>query len=849
MYAHAANTYSPIPQPPHSAGQAFKGLRTHIDPSQIPSPIENQEIDRQEWENKTYLTLPGKHVPLATTDYVAIDQGNSTPKFIRVTTWNVPSTSKLASECQIPLAAVFQPFAQQDPREEPVPLIDAGPNGPERCSKCRGYINPWCTWVGGGSKWKCNLCQNETAVSPEYFCNLGANLMRLDHEQRPELNKGTVDFAVNEEYWASQPLETLSKPYVAVEPAPTGPRQPAPMDYIFALDISFESIQSGFAHSACSSIRKILYGGLDDDGRPIDAVFPLNSKVAFITYDRALHFYDLSAVDGQAPMLVVSDIDEVFIPLRAGVFVPPQENRAKIEQLLEALPTRHQETAIREAVMGSAVLASLAALAGRGGQVIMFQSCMPTVGPGALKGTPDEQKLYDSDKEKTLFTPRDKWWLDLGESCVDEGVAISMFLGMSRYIDVGSIGAVASLSGGEIYYHPRFEPLRAGPLLDAQLQRLFRRMVGYNCAVKIRCSNGLRITQYRGNMFQRSPIEVECSVLDADKSITVTLEHTHSLNAREYVYLQSAVLYTTVDGQRRVRTCNLALEVVELAGNVFQFADMETVIAHLAKDAISYVTSSKLSTIREDLTEQCSAVLLGYRVNCASATRSTQLVIPEVFKGFPALTLAILKCKPLKGIASVSSDVRNYYAHRMRSMGVRELVQYLYPRMMALHDLDDTIALPNPNTGEICWPSMMRNSHLFMQANGIYLIDNEEAMILWIGASVSPQLLLDLFGVDDIYKVDPQTTKLPVRDSLLSTQARNILANRRLHRGRDINFYIARQNMDGTEIEFSDMLVEDQNNGTSSYADFLTVVHKQIGQVLLDGGSLGGGATLRGSPW
>lgn len=64
----------------------------------------------------------------------------------------------------------------------------------------------------------------------------------------------------------------------------------------------------------------------------------------------------------------------------------------------------------------------------------------------------------------------------------------------------------------------------------------------------------------------------------------VDFDHSKTLSAREYAYFQCATLYTTVWGERRVRVINLALQVADLAGNVFQFADVDTVLCRLTRE-------------------------------------------------------------------------------------------------------------------------------------------------------------------------------------------------------------------------------------------------------------------------
>lgn len=271
--------------PPASAGQQVSA-QGQVDPEQIPSVPRARDAAAKYFVQHVYPTMEQHLPPPGGIPFVAHDQGNSSPKFARLTINNIPSSSDALGATGLPLGLVLQPLAPLQAGEQTVPVLDFGDVGPPRCRRCRAYINPFMVFRSGGNKLVCNMCTFPNDVGPEYYAPTDPSGVRVDRNQRPELTTGTVEYLVPKEYWAKEPVG---------------------LHWLFVIDVSQEANDKGFLHAFCEGILEALYGDDTDsdqdenegeeneDGRPQRPQnLPLGSKVGFVTFDKVAHFYNCS---------------------------------------------------------------------------------------------------------------------------------------------------------------------------------------------------------------------------------------------------------------------------------------------------------------------------------------------------------------------------------------------------------------------------------------------------------------------------------------------------------------------------------------------------------------------------
>ncbi|KAJ5156008.1 hypothetical protein N7492_008811 [Penicillium capsulatum] len=802
-------------QPGISTGGSAVPTQGKIDPEQIPSIPRSRDIPAQFYYNHVYSTMDRQHPPPASIPFVAHDQGNSSPKYARLTLNSIPSTADFLSSTGLPLGMVLQPLAPLDPGEQPIPVLDFGDIGPPRCRRCRAYINPFMSFRAGGSKFVCNMCTFPNDTPAEYYAPLEPSGARVDRMQRPELMMGTVEFLVPKEYWNKEPvgLQTL-----------------------FLIDVSRESVNRGFLKAVCQGIFEALYGedgaadGTEGDESKARKL-PLGSKVGIVTFDTEVQFYNLTATLDQAQMMVMTDLEEPFVPFIDGLFVDPYESKSVITSLLHRIPTLFSHVKNPEPALLPTLNAALSALQATGGKVVCAVSGLPTSGPGHLS-VREDPKIHGTDAERKLFTTDNPAWKKIASKLAEAGVGVDFFIASPGgvYMDVATIGTVSSVTGGETFFYPNFHAPRDLLKVQREIAHAATRETGYQTLMKVRCSNGLQVASYHGNFVQHAlGADLEIGGIDADKAMGVIFSYDGKLDTKLDAHFQAALLYTSADGQRRVRCINVVAGVNEGGLETMKFVDQDAVVSVIAKEAASKTLDKNLSDIRASISEKAVDIFSGYRKIFSGSHPPGQLVLPENLKEFSMYMLSLIKSRAFKG-GNESSDRRVHDQRLIRSFGCTELSLYLYPRIIAVHSLQPEDGFPNEH-GQLQVPPSLRASFSKIEEGGAYLVDNGQTVLLWLHAQVSPNLLEDLLGPGQtsLQALDPNTSELPVLETHLNAQVRNLLQYFSTVRGsKAVTIQLARQGLDGAEYEFARLLLEDRNNEAQSFVDWLVHIHRQI---------------------
>uniref|UniRef100_A0A5K3FJG6 Zf-Sec23_Sec24 domain-containing protein n=1 Tax=Mesocestoides corti TaxID=53468 RepID=A0A5K3FJG6_MESCO len=752
------------PQPP--AAPKAPSARAMAD--NMPNAVEVIENDRSRRGGVAFLTGPtGVAPPLSTTDFACRDEGNCNPRFIRSSLYNVPTSSDLLKQIGLPFVLSIQPFAPLHRDDQPLILTDMGPQGPVRCVRCKAYMNPFFVFIDGGRRFQCSMCGASTEVPPDYFAHLDHTGRRIDAFQRPELCLGSYEVVATNEYCKNN------------EP-------PLPPAFIFLLDVSHTSVRSGLVNLFCSRFITDILPNLPRDDQDVasgavsaDSQSPIS--IGFITYDSQLHFYTLvrPGTAGAEPvskphMSVVADTADVFVPSVDGFLVPP--NPTILTNLLSTIPGQFisvqganaQASPSPDPILAPAVQAGLEALkaANRCGKLFIMHSCLPTAdAPGKLKFREDRH-LIGTDREKTLLQPATDYYTKLGKDCVEAGASVDLFLFPNSFVDVATIGEVPKLTSGNLYKYSYFQADIQGEQFLADLRKAVARPKAFNAVMRVRTSTGTRPFESLGNVNLPNTTDVELAAVDSNQAISCEIKYDDKLSDNDLVFIQAAILYTSVGGHRRLRIHNLSLSTSSAPADIYRLADLDTYMTWLAKLAIQQSVAKTSVQILTDFTAKVAHTLAGYRKLCTNSGgpygggNPGELVLPETIKLLPLYTQCLMKSEPLKSAKNSTIDDRAYMRFLLNSMGPKETNNFLYPRIYPLHDIDPE------KTTEL--PSAIRCSFERLAPGGVYFIENGVHALMWCGLKVNPTWIQQVFGVTDVHVLEPEKVVLTEYDNPLS---------------------------------------------------------------------------------
>ncbi|KAK9362105.1 hypothetical protein V1504DRAFT_490679 [Lipomyces starkeyi] len=749
------------------------------------------------------LTLPPPPIILPPNASVTNSPtANCPPPYVRSTINAVPTTNSLLKKSKLPFALVIQPYTSLRDEEDPVPVVSDAIIS--RCRRCRTYINPFISFIDQGHRWRCNMC-NLTNDVPTAFDWDSHNQKQVDRWSRAELNHAVVEFVAPPEYMV---------------------RPPQPLVYVFLIDVSANAVASGLVATTARTILESLDRIPNKDKR---------TRLAFICVNSSLHYFAVPPppAASEPTMLVVSDLDEPFLPVPHNLLVPLAECRSGIESLLNKLNDMFANSTSTTNAMGPALKAAHKLIGNVGGKIICLMASLPNVGPGKLEPR-DDKKSLSAGAEKSLLQTQNSFYKSFAVECSKSQVSIDMFLFSSQYQDVASLSNLPRYTSGQTYFYPGWNAGRSEDAIKFahEFSEHLSMEIALEAVLRVRASNGIRMNTFYGNFFTRSSDLCAFPSFPRDQSYCVEVAIDETIS-KPFVSLQAAVLHTTSNGERRIRVMTLAIPTTSNLSDVYASADQIALTSFYAQRAAEKALSSGLQDARDLVGGKLAEMLQTYRKELMTSNvgASAPLQFCANLRLLPLLFLALIKHVGLRKSAQIPSDLRSAALDLLGTLPAKYLIQYIHPDFFCLHDMPETAGRQDKETGEIGLPPKMNLSSERLERHGLYLIDDGQTQFLWVGRDAVPQLILDVWGLPALEHVKTGKTTIPVLETEFSQRVNAIIAKLREKKGSTVwpNLYVVREDGDPSlKLWASTFLIEDRADQGQSYMEFLTNLRERI---------------------
>ncbi|KZT60942.1 hypothetical protein CALCODRAFT_491881 [Calocera cornea HHB12733] len=725
---------------------------------------------------------------------------NADPSYQRSTLNAIPTTHSLLNKSRLPFALILTPYRSLKEQDDDLAPPVVSDTVIVRCRRCRTYINPYVTFIDGGNRWKCCMCGLANDV-PQLFDWDQQRGQPADRWARPELNYATVEYIAPSEYMV---------------------RPPQPPVYVFLIDVSYAAVQSGMVATATRTILESLDRLPNVDDR---------TKVAVIAYDVTLHFFSLPPGSTESRMLVVGDLDDVYLPQPSDILVNLTESRSALDTLLGKLSDMFQDNHAVGSAFGPALQAGFKLASPTGGKLIALSANLPSLGPGALKNREDP-KLLGTSQESKLLQPQSSFYKTFAIECSRSQVSVDLFLTGSGYSDVATVSGLPRYTSGQTYFYPSFNASRSEDAIKLahELSNLLASPIGLEAVIRVRASRGLRMSQFHGNFFVRSTDLLALPAVPWDQSYAIEMQIEETLN-QPFVVLQTAVLHTSSFGERRIRVVTQALPTTQNISEVYSSADQVAIATLLANKAVERSLSNKIEDARDAVMNKMSDILGAYKTNmtAAGSGASAQLSISENLKLLPILLLGLMKHVGLRHSAQIPSDLRAYAHCLLTTLPPQLLIPYIHPCFYSLHNMPPECGTIGEH-GVIMPPPLPLTSER-LERHGLYLIEDGQTMFLWVGRDAVPQLVKDVFDLPAYDQLRGGKATLPILDNPFNQRVNAVIAKTREMRRTPYwpHLYVVKEDGEPPlRLWALSALIMDRADQTPSYVQFLTQLKDRV---------------------